>query len=71
MDYERTGHLIAEFRHDRGFTQMQLAEKSGVLNRTISKWEHSLGFHCRNSLGTAVCRTYIAIHGGNRKAAFY
>lgn len=44
MNYEKTGHLIAERRLERGLTQAQLAEKLGVSNRTISKWECGKGF---------------------------
>ena len=44
MNYEKTGHLIAERRLERGLTQVQLAEKLGVSNRTVSKWECGKGF---------------------------
>lgn len=44
MDCEKTGKLIAHCRCERGFTQIQLAEKLGVSNRAVSKWERGNGF---------------------------
>lgn len=44
MDYEKTGRLIAQYRQKCGLTQIQLAEKIGVSNRTVSKWERGKGF---------------------------
>ncbi len=43
MDYEKTGRLIADCRHNSGLTQMQLAERLGVSNRAVSKWECGKG----------------------------
>lgn len=39
MDQEKTGKFIAELRKQVGFTQKELAEKIGVSDKTISKWE--------------------------------
>lgn len=44
MNYEKTGRLIAQRRSECGLTQIQLAEKIGVSNRTVSKWERGKGF---------------------------
>ena len=44
MNHEKTGHLIAERRLERGLTQVELAEKLSVSNRTVSKWECGKGF---------------------------
>ena len=44
MDYKKTGQLISECRHVNGLTQVQLAEKLGVSNRAVSKWECGIGF---------------------------
>ena len=39
MNNEKTGMLIAQIRKENGLTQKQLADKIGVSNATISKWE--------------------------------
>ncbi len=39
MDIEKIGRFIAECRKEKGLTQEQLAEKLGVTNRSISRWE--------------------------------
>ena len=40
MDQIRIGKFIAERRRLAGLTQMQLAEKMGVTDRAVSKWEN-------------------------------
>lgn len=35
----RTGSFIAQRRKELGMTQRQLAEKLGVTNKAVSKWE--------------------------------
>lgn len=44
MNNEKTGNLISQIRKEKGLTQMQLAQKLGVSNATISKWETAKGF---------------------------
>ena len=44
MNNEKTGMLIAQIRKENGLTQKQLADKIGVSNATISKWEAAKGF---------------------------
>ena len=44
MNNEKTGALIAQIRKENGLTQKQLADKIGVSNATISKWETAKGF---------------------------
>ena len=44
MDNEKIGKFIAELRKEKGMTQKELAEKVGVSDKTISKWE------CGNSI---------------------
>lgn len=44
MNYEKTGKLIQELRKEKGLTQMSLAEKLGVTDRAISKWERGKSF---------------------------
>ena len=39
MDQIRIGRFIAERRKAAGLTQMQLAEKLGITDRAVSKWE--------------------------------
>ena len=39
MDMEKTGKLIAECRKEAGLTQAALAEKLGITDRAVSKWE--------------------------------
>lgn len=43
MDQERIGKFIAELRKEKNLTQEQLAEKLGITNRAISKWENGRG----------------------------
>jgi transcriptional regulator with XRE-family HTH domain len=40
MDQIKIGRFIAECRKKQGFTQMQLADKLGVTDRAVSKWEN-------------------------------
>ena len=44
MNQERIGKFIMEARHEVGLTQKELAEKIGVSDRTISKWENGEGY---------------------------
>lgn len=39
MNQQLTGKFIAHKRKEKNFTQEQLAEKLGVSNKTVSKWE--------------------------------
>ena len=39
IDYKALGAKIKEYRKKENITQEQLAEKLGVSNKTISKWE--------------------------------
>ena len=39
MDQAKIGKFIAECRKKEGLTQMQLAEKLGITDRAVSKWE--------------------------------
>ena len=44
MDQVRIGRFIAGERKKKGWTQKQLAEKLGISDRTVSKWECGNGF---------------------------
>ena len=43
MEQEKIGKLIATKRKEKGLTQEQLAEKLGVTNKAVSKWENGRG----------------------------
>lgn len=43
MEQEKIGKFIAELRKKHTFTQLQLAEKLGVSDKTISRWETGKG----------------------------
>ena len=40
MDQIKIGKFIADCRKKQGLTQMQLAEKLGITDRPVSKWEN-------------------------------
>lgn len=40
MDQIKIGRFIAQCRKEKGLTQMQLAEKLGLTDRAVSKWEN-------------------------------
>lgn len=43
MDQIKTGKFIAELRKKKGLTQIQLAQKLGITDRAVSKWERGKG----------------------------
>ena len=42
MNQEKIGKFIAECRKEKGLTQVQLAEKLGTTDKSISKWENGV-----------------------------
>lgn len=44
MDAKYTGSVIAEARKARGITQKQLAERLGVTDKAVSKWERGINY---------------------------
>ena len=46
------GTVIAELRKQHGMTQLELAEKMGVSDKAVSKWERDLSCPDINSLPT-------------------
>ena len=43
MNQEKTGKFILELRREKNMTQQELADKIGVTDRAISKWENGRG----------------------------
>ncbi len=43
MDQKRIGAFIARCRKEKNLTQMQLAERLGITNQAVSKWENGRG----------------------------
>ena len=39
MDQEKIGRFLGQVRRERGLTQEQLAQRLGVSQRTVSRWE--------------------------------
>ncbi len=44
MEQEKIGSFIRTMRQERGLTQLQLAERLGVTDKAVSKWERCLSF---------------------------
>lgn len=40
MNQEKIGKFIATCRKDNGYTQASLAEKLGITDKAVSKWEN-------------------------------
>ncbi len=57
MDQVKIGEFIAEQRKSKGFTQAALAEKLGITDRAVSKWERGKGMP-DVSLMLALCEVF-------------
>ena len=44
MDAKKTGELIAALRKEKGWSQTELAERLGVTNKAVSRWETGRGY---------------------------
>ena len=42
MNQEEIGKFIAKLRNEKQMTQQELADKIGVTDRAISKWENGI-----------------------------
>lgn len=56
MDQIKTGKFIAQMRKEQGLTQIQLADKLFISNKTVSKWETGKGMP-EVSLMLPLCET--------------
>lgn len=43
MDQQKTGRFIAALRREKGWTQTQLADRLGVTDKAVSRWETGKG----------------------------
>lgn len=50
MKKETLGTMIASLRKENGMTQLELAEKMGVTDKAVSKWERDLSCPDVNSI---------------------
>ena len=50
MKKQTFGTMIAAMRKENGMTQLELAEKMGVTDKAVSKWERDLSFPDVNSI---------------------
>lgn len=44
MKKQMLGMMISSLRKEKGMTQLELAEKMGVTDKAVSKWERDLSF---------------------------
>lgn len=50
MNKQTFGNMVATLRKQNGMTQLDLAEKMGVTDKAVSKWERDLSFPDVNSI---------------------
>ena len=50
MKRQTLGRMISTLRKEKGMTQLELAEKMGVTDKAVSKWERELSFPDINSI---------------------
>ena len=50
MKKQTLGMMISTLRKEKGMTQLELAEKMGVTDKAVSKWERDLTFPDINSI---------------------
>lgn len=57
MDLEKIGKFITKKRQENNFTQESLAEKLGISNRSISKWERGICLPDANNMAK-LCKLF-------------
>lgn len=50
MANKTTGEIISSQRHEKGFTQKELAEKLNVTDKAVSKWERDVALPDINTI---------------------
>lgn len=50
MKKRTLGMMISSLRKEKGMTQLELAEKMGVTDKAVSKWERDLSYPDLNSI---------------------
>ena len=50
MKKQTLGMMISTLRKEKGMTQLELAEKMGVTDKAVAKWERDLSFPDINSI---------------------
>ena len=50
MKKNTLGMMISSLRKEKGMTQLELAEKMGVTDKAVSKWERDLSYPDLNSI---------------------
>ena len=50
MKKQTLGLMISSLRKEKGMTQLELAEKMGVTDKAVSKWERDLSYPDINSI---------------------
>ena len=50
MRKKTLGMMISSLRKEKGMTQLELAEKMGVTDKAVSKWERDLSYPDLNSI---------------------
>lgn len=62
MEKETFGGMITTLRKEKGMTQLELAEKMGVTDRAVSKWERDLSYPDINIYPfSELCTLYIQV----------
>ena len=57
MDLEKIGKFITKKRQENNFTQESLADKLGISNRSISKWERGICLPDANNMAK-LCKLF-------------